>query len=159
AIIIGVTCGVAFLLLMTISSGIVLAVQNIYARGDMDLLLSSPLAPRTLVVVRGLAIAATLCGGACALILPFAHLLALFVTAKWLLTYAALVWVALLGTGISLTRTRPVSAARPAPHPRVCASARCAARRRRAAARPNSQSDVGKLAAARHRWLLGNGQA
>jgi ABC-2 type transport system permease protein len=102
AILIGVTCGIAFLLLMTISSGIVLAVQTIYARGDMDLLLSSPLAPRTLVVVRGLAIASTLCGGACALILPFANMLALFVSAKWLLTYAALVCVALLGTGISL---------------------------------------------------------
>jgi ABC-2 type transport system permease protein len=102
AILIGVTCGAAFLLLMMISSGIVLAVQSIYARGDMDLLLSSPLAPRTLVVVRALAIAATLCGGACALILPFANMLALFVTAKWLLTYAALTCVALLGTGISL---------------------------------------------------------
>jgi ABC-2 type transport system permease protein len=102
AIDVGVTCGVAFLLLITISSGIVLAVQNIYARGDMDLLLSSPLAPRTLVVVRGLAIAATLCGGTCALILPFANMLALFVTAKWLLTYAALMCVALLGTGTSL---------------------------------------------------------
>jgi len=99
---IGITCGLAFLLVMMISSGIVLAVQSIYARGDMDLLLSSPVLPRTLIVVRGVAIATTLCGGACALILPFANMLALFVTAKWLLSYAALLCLALLATGISL---------------------------------------------------------
>ncbi len=102
ALLVGITCALAFLLLMMISSGIVVAVQSIYARGDMDLLLSSPLAPRTLIVVRGLAIAATLCGGACALLLPFANMLALFVTPKWLLAYAALICVALLGTGLSL---------------------------------------------------------
>src|SRR5262249_39926490 len=102
ALVAGITCALAFLLLMSISSGIVVAMQNIYARGDMDLLLSSPLAPRTLVLVRGFAIAATLCGGACVLLLPFANMLALFVTAKWLLAYAALICVALLGTGISL---------------------------------------------------------
>jgi ABC-2 type transport system permease protein len=102
ALLVGITCALTFLLLMSISSGIVVAVQNIYARGDMDLLLSSPLAPRTLFLVRGLAIAATLCGGACALLLPFANMLALFVTAKWLFAYAALMCVALLGTGISL---------------------------------------------------------
>src|SRR5262249_42343539 len=102
ALVAGITCALAFLLLMSISSGIVVAMQNIYARGDMDLLLSSPLAPRTLVLVRGFAIAATLCGGACVLLLPFANMLALFVTAKWLLAYAALICVALLGTGVSL---------------------------------------------------------
>jgi len=98
----GVTFGLAFAFLMMVSSGIVLAVQALYARGDMDLLLSSPLRPRTIMVVRGLAIAATVGGGLGALVLPFANMLALFVTAKWLLAYAAIVCMALLGTGTSL---------------------------------------------------------
>jgi ABC-2 type transport system permease protein len=102
ALLMGVTFGLAFAFLMMVSGGIVVAVQTLYARGDMDLLLSSPLAPRTIVVVRGLAIAATLCGGMCVLVLPFANMLALFVTAKWLLAYAAIALLALLGTGLSL---------------------------------------------------------
>lgn len=102
ALLMGVTFGLALLFLMMVSTGTVVAVRTLYARGDMDLLLSSPVEPKAIIVVRGLAIAATLCGGTCVLVLPFANMLALFVTWKWLMAYVALLCLAALGTGASL---------------------------------------------------------
>lgn len=91
---------VVFLLML--SSGLVAAVKAIYTRGDMTLLLSSPIAPRSIVAVRAAAIAVTLCGGAGALILPFANVFAVFITPKWLLAYVALPCFGALATGVSL---------------------------------------------------------
>jgi ABC-2 type transport system permease protein len=102
ALLMGVTIGLALLFLMMVSTGIVVAVRTLYARGDMDLLLSSPLEPKAIIMVRGLAIAATVCGGSCVLVLPFANMLALLVTAKWLMAYVVLLCLAALGTGASL---------------------------------------------------------
>ena len=56
-----------------ISQTIAHAVSALFDRGDLDLLLSSPLAPRAIFTVRGLGIALAACILPLVLLLPFAH--------------------------------------------------------------------------------------
>ncbi len=56
-----------------ISQTIAHAVSALFDRGDVDLLLSSPLAPRAIFTVRGLGIALAACILPLVLLLPFAH--------------------------------------------------------------------------------------
>jgi ABC-2 type transport system permease protein len=91
-----------FVLLLMISRGLITAVQCMYARGDMDLLLSSPLAPRSIITVRASFIAASVTLEFAALIWPFTNVFVLFGMFAWLKAYVLLPALGLLATSISL---------------------------------------------------------
>jgi ABC-2 type transport system permease protein len=96
------TVGAALVLILMISRGLISAVQALYARGDMDLLLSSPLAPRTIIAVRATFIAASVTLEFAVLIWPFADVFVLFGQLAWAKAYALLPALGLLATTISL---------------------------------------------------------
>jgi ABC-2 type transport system permease protein len=91
-----------FVLLLMISRGLIIAVQALYARGDMDLMLSSPLAPRSIITVRASFIAASVTLECGALLWPFANVFVLFGMFAWLKAYVLLPALGLLATSISL---------------------------------------------------------
>jgi ABC-2 type transport system permease protein len=98
----GLTIGGAFVLFLMISRGLISAVQALYARGDMDLLLSSPLSPRALIAVRASFIAASVTTEFGLLIWPFANVFVLFGLLAWLRAYVLLPALGMLATSISL---------------------------------------------------------
>jgi ABC-2 type transport system permease protein len=98
----GLTFGGAFVLFLMISRGLISAVQALYARGDMDLLLSSPLSPRALIAVRASFIAASVTVEFGLLIWPFANVFVLFGLLAWLRAYVLLPALGMLATSISL---------------------------------------------------------
>jgi ABC-2 type transport system permease protein len=101
-VLVGVTgaCLVTFLLML--SMGLVAAMQAIYQRGDMTLLLTAPIDPRSIMFVRMGALALNLGLGSCALMLPFANMFAIFVTPIWLFAYVAVPALALVASSASL---------------------------------------------------------
>ena len=96
------TVGGVFVLLLMISRGLVTAVQALYARGDMDLMLSSPIAPRTIITVRAAIIAAAVTLEFGVLIWPFANVFVLFGMFEWLKAYVLLPALGMLATSLSL---------------------------------------------------------
>jgi ABC-2 type transport system permease protein len=96
------TIGGGSVLLLMISRGLIIAVQALYARGDMDLLLSSPLAPLSIITVRASSIAASVALEAAVLILPFTNVFVLFGMFGWLKAYVLLPALSMLATSISL---------------------------------------------------------
>jgi ABC-2 type transport system permease protein len=98
----GLTIGGAFVLFLMISRGLISAVQALYARGDMDLLLSSPLSPRVIIAVRASFIAASVTMEFGLLIWPFANVFVLFGLLAWLRAYVLLPALGMLATGVSL---------------------------------------------------------
>jgi ABC-2 type transport system permease protein len=62
-----------FFLLFALAAAFALAVVALFERGDLDLLLSSPIAPRTVFAVRGLGVALQCVGTIALFWLPFAH--------------------------------------------------------------------------------------
>jgi ABC-2 type transport system permease protein len=79
-----------------------LAVQALYERGDLDLLLSSPLPPDTLFAVRASAIALTLAAEVGVFLVPFVNVFVVFGYTRWAVAYLALPLAALLVTSLSL---------------------------------------------------------
>jgi ABC-2 type transport system permease protein len=98
----GLTISGGFVLLMMISRGLITAVQALYARGDMDLMLSSPLAPRSIMTVRASFIAASVTMEFALLFWPFANVFVLFGMFAWLKAYILLPALGLLAASISL---------------------------------------------------------
>jgi len=98
----GLTVGGAFVLFLMISRSLITAVQALYARGDMDLLLSSPLSPRTIIAVRASFIAASVTMEFGLLIWPFANVFVLFGLLAWAKAYVLLPALGMLATSISL---------------------------------------------------------
>ena len=96
------TLGGVFVLLLMISRGLVTAVQSLYARGDMDLLLSSPIAPRSIITVRASFIAAAVTFEFGVLIWPFTNMFVLFGMFAWLKAYVLLPALGVLAASISL---------------------------------------------------------
>jgi ABC-2 type transport system permease protein len=96
------TIGAGFVLLLMISRGLIIAVQALYARGDMDLLLSAPLSPRTIIAARAAFIAASVTMEFALLIWPFANVFVLFGLFVWLRAYVLLPAFGMLATSISL---------------------------------------------------------
>src|SRR5215470_14193505 len=72
------TAAGAFALLMMVSVALVGVVKFIYSRGDMDLLLSSPVEPQAIVFARILTIALGMFGLLGLLILPAANVMTAF---------------------------------------------------------------------------------
>ena len=98
----GLTIGGAIVLFLMVSRSLITAVQALYARGDMDLLLSSPVSPRAIIAVRASFIAASVTMEFGVLIWPFANVFVLFGLLGWLRTYVLLPALGMLATSISL---------------------------------------------------------
>ena len=96
------TLGGCFILLLMTSRGLVMTVQAFFARGDMDLILSSPLPPQSLLTVRTATIAASLTMEFALLIWPFTNVFVLFGIFGALKGYVLLPALGLLATSISL---------------------------------------------------------
>ncbi len=72
------TTGLAFCLLFMVSRSLNGAVQVLYTRADLDLLLSSPIAPRSIIGVRVGSVALTVTLEVAMLVWPFANVFELF---------------------------------------------------------------------------------
>jgi ABC-2 type transport system permease protein len=103
------------------SRALSLLVQNMYERGDGELLLSSPIAPITVVTARSLAITGGLLREFGVFLLPAANVFALFGEPRWLLAYLVLPCLALLSTALSLGLARGMIAALGPRHTRLVA--------------------------------------
>ena len=97
-----VTAGLIFLFLGMVSTALDSTVQAIYARGDMDLLLSSPFPRNAIILVRLTAIAVTVCVGGALLALPVANAFILFGERQWLVAYVTIPCLGLLATTLGL---------------------------------------------------------
>ena len=91
-----------FMFTLILSQAISMSVTALFDRGDLDLLLSSPLAVRTVFAVRGLGIAVGCVTLYAFLFTPFAHMGALMGYANLLAIYPALISMSLLVTAIGL---------------------------------------------------------
>jgi ABC-2 type transport system permease protein len=91
-----------FVLLLMISRALISAVQALYARGDMDLMLSSPLEPRSIIGVRTTVIAAGVTLEFAILIWPFTNVFVLFGMLAWAKAYILVPALGALATSISL---------------------------------------------------------
>jgi ABC-2 type transport system permease protein len=94
--------GALIVFLLMVSTALAAVVQTLYTRGDMDLMLSSPLAPRSIVLVRASAVAVNVCARFGLLILPFANAFGLLVNPRWFVAYLALSCLGMLATAVSL---------------------------------------------------------
>lgn len=102
-----VTAGAAtwFVLLLMAAAAFALCVIAIFERGDLDLLLSSPIPPRTVLAVRGIAIAVQSLGIFAVLWIPFANGAAL--NGRWqaLASYPVMAAMALAAAGAAFAST------------------------------------------------------
>jgi ABC-2 type transport system permease protein len=98
------------------SQAIMMSVSALFDRGDFDLLLSSPLSPRTVFTVRGIGIAVSVTALYFLLITPFAHAGLLSGKPRLLAIYPALMSIGLLVTAlgmlVTLTLVRLIGARR-----------------------------------------------
>jgi ABC-2 type transport system permease protein len=117
----GVTAGGLGLLIMMVPAALIGTVKLIYSRGDMDLLLSSPIEPRSIVVVRVLTIALGLFALAGIFTLPFANLMAAFGYPRFLLGYIALLSMTLFATALGMLIAQGLFALLGARHTRLVA--------------------------------------
>ena len=97
-----VTGLVALTLLTLWARALTLAVQTLYERGDVELLVSSPLPPRVWFAVRASAIALRTASEYALLLLPIANVFAAFGQLRWLLVYLSLPLGAMLATSAAL---------------------------------------------------------
>lgn len=95
--------GLVGLTFLTLSArSLTLAVQMLYERGDVELLVSSPLPPRAWFAVRASAIALRGTVEYALLLLPVANVFIAFGQLRWLLVYVSLPLGALLATSAAL---------------------------------------------------------
>jgi ABC-2 type transport system permease protein len=103
ALIVDAACVVLFTLML--SQAITLSVQALYERGDLDLLLSSPLKPRVVLTVRALSITVVSCILYVMLVTPFVITASVLGRPEWLSLFVILIALAMVATafGIMLT--------------------------------------------------------
>lgn len=94
-----------FVFTLMLSQSITMSVGVFFDRGDLDLLLASPLPPRNVFIVRGLGVAATSVLIYVALLTPFAHVGVLTGKLQLLAIYPALAALALLTAAIGMAST------------------------------------------------------
>jgi ABC-2 type transport system permease protein len=94
--------GLTFLFLGMVSTALDNTIQAIYARGDMDLLLSSPFPRHAIMLVRVTAIAASVCVGGALLALPLANAFIVLGRTGWLVAYITIPCLGLLATTTGL---------------------------------------------------------
>ncbi|WP_426111703.1 putative ABC transporter permease subunit [Massilia sp. PWRC2] len=100
---IGMLCAAAFSLM--VSQGLKTSVEVLFERGDMDLLLSSPLPSRSLFVVRLGAVAIGTASLYLFLLAPFAHVGVLLGQPHWLAIYPLVLGAAVLAASLSMLLT------------------------------------------------------
>lgn len=86
---------------ITLAVAMQLTVNAIYTRGDLDLLLSSPLRPGLILPIRLLAVALTIMSGMVMMVAGFMHGGAILNSPRWLVGYISLPAVAILGVTLS----------------------------------------------------------
>ena len=94
-----------FVFTLMLSQSITMSVGVFFDRGDLDLLLASPLPPRNVFIVRGLGVAVASVLVYAALLTPFAHVGALTGKLRLLAIYPALAALALLTAAIGMAST------------------------------------------------------
>jgi ABC-2 type transport system permease protein len=99
--------GIGFWVFFTLllSQTLSLAVNAFFARGDMDLLLTSPLNPKHILLVRGLGVGLAASLFPIVLLLPFAHVGLIAGQPKFLSIYLAVFSMALLAAAIGIWLT------------------------------------------------------
>ena len=139
--------GVLFVLPGIVAQAMTAATRALYARGDLDLLFSSPVSARAVLGARALAIAANAIAWFAIVLLPLANVNALAGHLHWLAIYPALLACGLFGAGIGVVlalalfrggraKTRaPRLADRRDHRRRLLHARRCKAMRRRRATR------------------------
>lgn len=94
--------GLFAMLLLMVSRSLGGAVQSLYTRGDLDLLLASPVDRRAIIGVRMGALALTVMLEVALLVWPFANVFVLFGMLEWARAYLLIPAVAMLATSIGL---------------------------------------------------------
>jgi ABC-2 type transport system permease protein len=97
-----ITFGVLFVLPGIVAQAMTATTRALYAHGDLELLLSSPVSARAVLGARALAIAAGAIAWFAILLLPLANVNALAGRLHWLAIYPSLVACGLFGTGIGI---------------------------------------------------------
>jgi ABC-2 type transport system permease protein len=85
-----------------IAQGLFGVTRTLYDRGDLDLLLGSPLPPVRVLAAKAAAIAASTLGSIALLVLPLANIGALLGQTAWLALYPTLIALALISTSLGL---------------------------------------------------------
>ena len=101
----GIALSVLFLLPWLVSQSLTQFTRSLYTRGDLDLLLASPVSPRVVVAARSLAVAIETLLSVGMFVFPMANVTAFIGGPRWLAIYPTLVATALLAAGIGLTIT------------------------------------------------------
>jgi ABC-2 type transport system permease protein len=97
--------GYLFVLPWIIAQALTSSTRALYSRGDLDLLLASPLPARTIVTARALAISAESVGSVAIFLLPLVNMNILVGGRHWLSIYPTLIGCGLFGTAIGLCVT------------------------------------------------------
>lgn len=97
--------GLMAMFMMMTSRALAGAVQSLYTRGDLDLLLSSPVDRRSVIGVRMGAIALTVGLEVALLVWPFANMFVLFGNYGWFKAYLLVPAMAMLATSVGLALT------------------------------------------------------
>ena len=103
ALIVDAACVALFTLML--SQAINLSVQALYERGDLDLLLSSPLKPRVVLTVRALAITVVASILYIGLVTPFVITASVLGRPEWLSLFVVLIALALVATSLGILLT------------------------------------------------------
>lgn len=98
----GIMLVLAFITSVMVSQSILRAVDAIYTRNDLDLLLSSPLPPWTVLIVRSAAIAIGALPLYAGILVPPVLSLAIFNSPLWLSAIVGLIALAFASTGLAL---------------------------------------------------------
>jgi ABC-2 type transport system permease protein len=106
---------------MMLSQAMEAVTRAFYGRGDLDLILSSPVAVWRLFAVRIGAIAVTIAVMALALAAPFINILAWFGGLRWLAAYGVIVALAMLTVAVAVMLTVGLFRAIGPKHTRLCA--------------------------------------
>jgi len=85
-----------------IAQGLFATTRTLFDRGDLDLLLGSPLPAARILAAKATAIAASTLGSIALLVLPLANMGAILGTPAWLAAYPTLIALALMATALGL---------------------------------------------------------
>ena len=105
AIDLGIMGGLAFVLPWIVSQALTNATRALYSRGDLDLVLASPVSPAAFFAARAVSIAIESVVSIAIFLLPVANMMAVFAGPHWLAIYPMLAICGLFGTAVGLVLT------------------------------------------------------
>jgi ABC-2 type transport system permease protein len=100
-----VALGLAFIVPWIVSQAITNTTRALYTRGDLDLVLGSPLQARSVLLARACAIALESVASIAIFVLPLANVMAYMMGLQWLAIYPTLIACGFFGAGIGLWLT------------------------------------------------------